>query len=109
MSMGCLSILYLGFKKEDKEEVLEIIKLKGWRFSILIQDDNSMRLEFEWDIEEEDIEELKSCCSQIVVSFYDYSNEGSFQWEDEDDELTKIMRLKNNQKWKEQKKKEQKK
>lgn len=97
MSRDIFQRLFLEFDKEDKEEVLELIKKTfGTSFKIIDEDIEFYNLEdYGKEYLEEDLEELKEICDYISLSEYEYIEDRGFVWErEDDDELDKIVRKK---------------
>jgi len=94
--MSDLCRISLEFEKEYKNEILNLIEKRGWNESIRDKgkDENYILLEFYDDEKtEEDIKEFKPYCDYIYIDLYS-QEECVYSYENEDDELTKIVKIK---------------
>jgi len=96
MSNDVLVKLNLEFEKENKEEVYKILEKKDWIKDLTLESDDWVVLEFDYEIYEEDVKELKPYCENIYSALYTLLEGEGIYWENEDDELQRIVRKKIN-------------
>ena len=94
MSRDTLTKVNLEFEKENKAEIYKILEKKEWKSNLTKESDYWVELEFYDEILEEDVEEFKPFCEHIDFCLYEYFGGEGFWWENEDDELQKIMKKK---------------
>ena len=94
MSSDVLIKINLEFEKENKEEVYKILEKKDWKTYLRIESDDWVELEFYFEVFENDVKEFKDVCERIDICVYEYQEGEGFFWENEDDDLQKIVRKK---------------
>jgi hypothetical protein len=91
-----LTILDIEFEKENKEDVYKILEKKGWFDYLMKECDDWITLHFYDEVTEEDIKEFKPYCEHIGTAIYEQLEGEGVYWNNEDDELRKIVRRKLN-------------
>ena len=97
MGRTALTKISLEFEKEYKEIIHKLLNKEGMEDNIFKEGEGFIYLEFyDTEYEEEDIKNLKPYCDYIYIDNYERCDYESVYWENEDDELQKVVKQKLN-------------